>query len=508
MLNRLSIPLRAVLLLPSLAGAVTTLATADDAIPAHPRDIQYPPLTFATPKATEFRRTLSDGTIVFMAPDKTFPLVTLSVNAMGGQNLIGGDMVGLAGIAASQMRAGGTERLTPSEVDENLDFMASSVSVSSGPWSSGASLNTLATNFDATLSMMMDMLKSPRFDADRLRIAKETMLEGLKQRNDDADSIAGYEWKMLIYGEDSWRGAQPTADEIMSMGEGQLRDAASQVFRPGNYVLTVSGDFDPDQMMQKLEAAFVSETPAQARNASPESDTRTMPHGLYHAQKDIPQGKVFIGGRSLQRNDPDVVAATLMNEILGGGGFTSRITKRVRSDEGLAYSAGSGFKADPFTLGTINAGVQSKNATVALSIKLILEEFARIRDTLVTEEELATAKKSFIETFPQTFGSKAATVAVFAEDEMTGRPADWWDTYRDRVNAVTREDIQRVAQRLLQPGAMAVLVVGNWEEIAPGDENGRASMKDVEAVFGPVQHLPARDPLSLAPLAPVAPSPN
>ncbi|MDA0802262.1 MAG: pitrilysin family protein [Planctomycetota bacterium] len=488
-----------VIALPCVATVANAAPTfADDAIPSHPRDIQYPPLTFTPPNASEFRRTLSDGTVVFMAPDKTFPLISLSVSAMGGQNMVGADSMGLAGLAASQMRAGGTERLTPSEVDETLDFMASSVGISGGSWASGASLNTLASNFDSTLSLMMDMLRAPRFDSERLRIAKETMLEGLKQRNDDADSIAGYEWRFLIFGEDTWRGAQPNADEIMAMDESAMRDISSQIFRSGNTVVTVSGDFDPDAMMGTLEKAFVTETASRPRNPAPEADQREMPHGLYHAQKDIPQGKVFVGGRSLQREDPDAVAATLMNEILGGG-FTSRITRRVRSDEGLAYSAGSGFKADPFALGTIHADVQSKNATVALSTKLILEEFAKMRDTLVTEEELATAKKSFIETFPQTFGSKAATVAVFADDEMTNRPSDWWDTYRDRVNTVTREDIQRVAQRLLQTQHMSVLVVGDWEEIAPGDENGRASMQDIEAVFGPVQHLPPRDPLSLKP---------
>lgn len=485
------------LLTVAAAGAQGQSATT---LPAHPRDIVAPPLTFSPPSAADFRHTLSDGTVVYLVPDHTFPLISLSVTAVGGQNLFPPEQSALAALAASQMRAGGTQALAPAALDEELDFMASNVSIGASGWTSTASIDCLKQNFDATLALLLDMLKAPRFDGERLRLAKSQVIEGMKQRNDDADTIAGFEWKYLVFGDNTWRGAQPTAAAIDGIDEAALRDAASRIFRPGNYVIAVTGDFEVAPMLATLEKAFTGDSTPQPKNPLPEADARAMPHGLYHAQKDIPQGKVFVGGRSLQRNDSDLVAAMLMNEILGGGGFTSRITKRVRSDEGLAYSAGSGLSADPFALGTFRAGVQSKNATVALSLKLILEEFTRMRDTLVSEEELNTAKRSFIESFPEQFASKAAVAGIFVDDQLTSRPADWWATYRAKVDAVTAQDIQRVAQRLLKPEEMSVLVVGDWETIAPGDENGRASMAEIEAIFGAVQHLPARDPLTMKPV--------
>ena len=181
-----------------------------------------------------------------------------------------------------------------------------------------------------------------------------------------------------------------------------------------------------------------------------------------------------------------------------GGGFTSRITKKVRSDEGLAYSAGSGMFMGPYYPGEFRAAVQSKNRTVALSIKLILEEVARIRDTPVTDEELETAKASFIDTFPRNFESKNATVNLFISDEWTDRPDGYWETYRDKVRAITTDDVQRVAREHLDPERMSILVVGDWETIAPGDLDGRASMEDFFG--GSVKQLPLRDPLTQKPM--------
>ena len=186
---------------------------------------------------------------------------------------------------------------------------------------------------------------------------------------------------------------------MRSVTQSDMREAMARVFHPGNLVISVTGE--------------------RGRNTPTAADSYSMPHGLYHAEKDIPQGKVFIGRRSVRRDDPDLVSIELMNEILGGGGFTSRITKRVRSAEALAYSAGTGFGADPFTAGGFRAVVQSKNRTVALSLKLILEEFAGMQSTLVSDEELETTKKSFIESFPERFSSRDAMMGIFVDDEWT-----------------------------------------------------------------------------------------
>ena len=187
-----------------------------------------------------------------------------------------------------------------------------------------------------------------------------------------------------------------------------------------------------------------------------------------------------------------------MNEIFGAGGFTSRLVKRIRSDEGLAYSAGSVFTIEPFRPGQFYMLFQSKNSTVALASKIALEELARIRDEPVSDEELKIAKQSLVETFPRRFESPRAVVRVYAQDTFQGRPHEYWQKWRDRIRAVTAEDVQRVAKRYLDPDGLVFLVVGPWEQIAPGDADHRA---DMNLFFGgKVTDLPQLDPLSLEPV--------
>jgi zinc protease len=493
---------------PNLQGATAQAPAAPSAAPANagsipgrPEQLVYPPLTFEAPRAADYRRTLSDGTVVFMAPNTEFPLISLSVTCMGGANLDPADRVGLASMTGSMMRRGGAGALGASEFDETLDFMATNMGVRVGEWNSSASLDCLASNFDESLKLFVDMLRNPGFDAARFKVAMDEAMEGLKQRNDSADSIIDREWGMMFWGTDHHAGRQPTGATLAAITQSDMREMAARIFHPGNMIVSVTGDFEPDAMAKKLEQALAG-WPRGERNAPPSAPKTDPAPGLYIAEKDIPQGKVYIGMRSIERDNPDAIPYFVMNDILGGGGFSSRIMQRVRSDEGLAYSAGSRFAPDPFYAGSFRAGFQSKSPTVALAIKLIMDEISRIRTEPVSAEELEVAKASLIETFPQRFASKPAMLGVFVTDEWTNRPEGYWETFRDRVKAVTAADVQRVAQKYLKPDQMAFMVVGNWSDISKGDPQGRADMAKLCAEYGiaaPVM-LPPRDPVTLEPV--------
>jgi zinc protease len=185
-----------------------------------------------------------------------------------------------------------------------------------------------------------------------------------------------------------------------------------------------------------------------------------------------------------------------MNEILGGSGFTSRITRTVRSNEGLAYSAGSGLSFGVYYPGRFRAAFQSKSRTVAYATKLVLEEIARIRESPVTEEELDTIRRSLVETFPSSFASTAQAMGVFASDEYTKRDPAYWRTYRDRVRAVTAAEVQRVARKYLVPEQLLMLVVGDQKEIDLGDDRNPVSLASL-APGGRQTTLALRDPLTM-----------
>jgi predicted Zn-dependent peptidase len=467
------------------------------ALPARPEEIEFSPLDFKPPEAARFRRTLPDGTVVYVAPSHEFPLVTLSITFKGGASLDPADVPGLVASTARLVREGGTTTRKPAEVDEALDFLATEIGVASGDAFTTATMNCLANTLDESLGLFVDMLRNPGFDAARLETSKARQIAALKQRNDDASSIVGREWRRLLWGPDHFEAREPTAASVAATTRERMADVHRRILHPGNMIVSATGDFDEQELLARLAKAFAGWQKGPAV-PDPVAPTAALQPGVYHVPKDIPQGKVVIGMRSIARDDPDAIPLAILNDILGGSGFTSRIMQQVRSNEGLAYSAASAVAPKVYYPGQFQARFESKNPTVALATKIVMDLIGQVREEPVTYEELETAKLAAIETFPRQFESKPAMLRLFVNDEWTKRPPGYWQSYRDKVSAVTREDLQRVARKHLDPEKMAILVVGDWDAIAGGDLERRASMKDFFG--GKVIHLPLRDPLTLEPL--------
>jgi len=236
---------------------------------------------------------------------------------------------------------------------------------------------------------------------------------------------------------------------------------------------------------------------------APPVPTNTMmaSPGAYLVNKDVNQGRVAMMLPGMLRSDPDYFPGVVMNDILGGGGFTARIVNRVRSDEGLAYSAGSSLPGGVYYPLTFTASYQSKSRTVAFAAQIVIEELGKMTAAPVTDVELSTTKQGFIERFPRSFGSKAQVAATFAQDEYTGRfkqDPNYWKNYRSKLEAVTKDDIQRVARRLLHPEKMVILVVGQRDEILKGHPDH--PMKLTELTNGKLTEVPLRDPLTMKPI--------
>ena len=487
----------------SVIGLLITAVPAGPAvagIPAHPDEITFPPLQFDPPDARDYRHVLDTGGVevpVYLAPGHEFPLINLVFTFKGGTYLDPGDQVGLVSATAAMMRRGGTTNVSAEALDEEFDFLAANASSRARGTRCTASLNSLTSNFDESFGLFMDMVRNPGFEAGRLDLYRQERLESMKQRNDHPGGILSREWGFLLYGPDHFEAAMSTGTSIESISTDDLWSMHDRLYHPGNLVIAVSGDFEPQAMLSRLAEAMQG-WEAGAPASDPPAPTARLTPGLYHVEKDIPQGRVNLGLRSIRRDDPDYFPMVVMNRILGGGGFTSRIVRRVRSDEGLAYSAGSAFMPGVYYPGVWRASFQSKSSTVALATRIIFEEVDRIRNDPVTGDELSTATNALIETFPRRFESKAGMLRVFVDDEITDRDPDYWTRYRDNVGAVTAADIMRVARKHLRPDDIAILVVGKWDDISPGDLEGRA---DMSTFFGgTATHLTLRDPLTLEPV--------
>jgi predicted Zn-dependent peptidase len=485
-----------VLALSLSAAAFGTAQTAAPPIPDHPDKLVFKPIVYSPPLARDHRVVLKNGMVVFIAEDRALPLVSIALTLRTGRYLEPAGKEGLAGLVGSQMRRGGTKSLSAEQLDEKLDFLAAQVSAGIGDTSGSATLNCLADNLDDSLRIFVEMLREPRFQEDRLALAREQELQEMKKRNDDAEHIEGREWNALTLGEDHFTNHFPTEASVKSVSRDDLVAFHRKWVHPANMVAAVSGAFSRPEMLRKLEAAFAT-WPTPKPSVPPVPDTiHPAEPGLYRIQKDVNQGRLSMGLPTVKRDSPDIYALEVMNEVLGGSGFTSRITKTVRSNEGLAYSAGSAIGFGVYYPGRFRAAFQSKSRTVAYAAELLLGEIKKIREAPITPEEEDTIKKNIVESFPSSFASPAQSMAIFAADEYTGRPPDYWITYRDRIKAVTVADVTRVAKQYIVPEKMIMLVVGDQKEIDLGDGQHPVALASLAPV-GKVTTLPLRDPMTM-----------
>jgi zinc protease len=323
----------------------------------------------------------------------------------------------------------------------------------------------------------------------------------MKQRNDDSSSIEGRERSYLAYGEDFFLNHQPTQASVEAITRADLEAFQQKWFNPANFVLAVSGDFDRAYMIERLNKLFANwPHPGEKAPPVPTQATLAKP-GVYLVDKDVNQGRVGIMLPGVLRDNPDFLAISVMNDILGGGGFTSRIVNRVRSDEGLAYSAGSAFPGGVYYTPPFTAAFQTKSATVPYASAIVIEEMKRIASTPVEDKEIETTKNGMIDRFPRQFATKGQIAGVFANDEFSGRYAknpDYWKTYRSRVAALTKADVQRVAQKYLAPDNVVILVVGKEADILKGSADHPVTLKSLGG--DRYTKLPLRDPMTLKPL--------
>ena len=470
-------------------------------IPSRPEKLKFPALKYEPPKGSDYRVELKSGPVAFVVPNRELPLISISILVRTGKYNEPKGKEGLAAMTGYLLSKGGTKSHSAEALEERLAFLAAGLSSNIGDTSGSVGVNLLSKDLDEGLAILREVLTVPRFQKDRFDLYKTQQIQSMKQRNDDSRNIERRELVRLAYGDHFFRSQSPTKASIDSITVSDLRSFHRDWFHPGNFVVSVSGDFDRKEMVLKLEKLFSDWSP-KGKTAKPvPTNKKFAKAGIYIVDKEVNQGRVDIMLPGIMRDNPDYYAVQVMNDILGGGGFTSRITNRVRSDEGLAYSAYSYCPGGTYFPRTFVAGYQSKSRTVLYAAQIVLEEMRKITQEEVTDKEIETAKASYIQTFPQAFETKGAIASTFASEEFTGRLSNnpnYFDNFRSKIRAVTKADVQRVAGKYLTPDKVAILIIGDKEEILKGHPDHLVSVDSLAS--GGVKDIPMRDPFTLQPL--------
>jgi predicted Zn-dependent peptidase len=470
-------------------------------IPVHPDKLTYPPFSFTPPSAKDHRAVLRSGPVVYLAENRELPIVNVSLVFRGGTYLDPAGKEGLASLAGYLLTRSGTKSRTPEQLEERLAFLAAQLSSGWTDDRGTVTLNLLSKDLDEGLALLREVLTGPRFAEERIQLRKEQRFSQMKKRNDDSAAIEERERDLLAYGEGFYSNRYDTKASLDAITRENLVAFQKTWVHPRNVMVAVSGDVDRAAILKKLDALFAGwPTPGEAAPPVPKPSHGLAP-GTFLVDKDVNQGRVSILLPGISRADPDWFPALVMNDVLGGGA-TNRLMNRIRSDEGLAYDAGSQWTEGVWYPGTWCASFQSKVRTAAYAAEIVLEEVKRIREGGVTEEELKTSKASFIDTFPRRFATKSRVAGALLDEEFTGRyktDPNYLARYRERIEKVTAADAKRAADRLLHPDKVTVLAVGNRDGLLNPDPKHPVRFGDL--TDAKLTFLPLRDPMTMRPPA-------
>ncbi len=443
-----------------LAASLVFAQTAIQPSPlGDPRTMKFDPVTFTIPEVE--RIVLDNGIIVYLLPDPELPLVTVSALIRTGAVYEPADKVGLASLTGTVMRTGGTARMTGDQIDEELEFLAATVSIGIGGESGTASLDVLKKDLPRGLAIFADMLRAPAFEPAKFEQAKRQVLEAIRRRPDSPAGIAAREFRKLVYGADHPFGRESTTDTVSRITRDDLVAFHRQFFVPNSLMLGVTGDFEKAAMLDALRKTFgdwkpqtVALPPIPPVNASTSSRSVNVLH------RDITQTHLRVGHLSVKEDDPDYFALALLEDILGGNSFTSRLFRDVRSRQGLAYSVGSRLIPGNLGPGVVVLQALTKAPTTHQTLSSMLDQMERLRKEPVTDDELQLAKDAFLNSFVFSFADAGQIVGRLMSLEYHGLPKDFLQRFRDSVVKLTKMDLLRVAQKHVHPDRVIILAVG------------------------------------------------
>lgn len=408
------------------------------------------------------RTVLHNQLVLLVCEEHSLPFVTFQLLINSGSRKDPPGEEGLAYLTARGLLLG-TSKRTVNVINEELDFMGASLNASSGRDYSTLSLRVLKKDLDKGMDLFMEVITQPTFPEEEIRREVEKTLASIQSAEDQPEEVAEKEFQKTLFLTSPYgHPVEGTKESLPRLAREALLRFYRDYYHPNNVILTVAGDITTDEIKKKLlphlekwptakipEMLFISGFAKEQK--------------IVKIDRTITQANIVLGHAGVRRDNPDYYALTVMNYILGGGGFSSRLVEEIRNKRGFAYSVASFFDPGKYP-GAFQIVLQTKNASAREAISLALQQMERIRKEPVSEKELEGAKRYLIGSFPMRLDTQGKLANFLSQVEYFGLGLDYPEKYSSFIRSVTREEVLRVARTYLHPENYILVVVANLKE--------------------------------------------
>jgi zinc protease len=410
------------------------------------------------------REVMDNGLIVLHTERNNLPIVKLSLLIKVSPLDEPPEKAGLANLTARMLNEG-TKNRTSQQISEEIEFIGGSVGASADDDYTIVSLSVLKKDIEKGFEIFSDILLNPTFPEDELDVKKRLITGLLQQSEEDPGYVAGKAFGEAVFGEHPYgRQVAGTIESIEKINRESLTVFHDEYYRPNNSILSVAGDLtfsDLKGLIKKYLSKW-TENDIPERQKYKVNDITTPK--IIKIDKDLTQANIIIGHIGIERSDPDYYAVSVMNYIMGGGGFASRLMQKIRDEMGLAYDVHSYFLASK-EKGVFQAGVQTKNESANTAIAEILKQMRKMQKENVSEEEMGDAISYLTGSFPRRLDTMAKLSRLLALIEFYGLGMNYDKDYIAHIKAVKIDDVRRVAKKYLHPDKYVLVIVADQEKV-------------------------------------------
>jgi zinc protease len=424
-----------------------------------------PPLPAGSIKLPTASETiLPNGLVVVVVEDSRLPLISYRLAFRTGDAHDPAELPGLMDMMTGLLTEG-TESRTSREIADEVARLGATLQAGANSDYTTVAASSLAMFGEHIFELIADVALRPVFPPNELELAKQNTKENLKQQRAQPSFLAGEMVARVMFGEHPYSVTAPTPESVDATTRERVVEFHRSTFVANNAVLFVAGDVQQDAILQQVESLFGNwQAGPIAGDDFPRPPRRTSRSAYIIDRPGSAQANIVIANEGLTRTSPDYFPLLVMHTVLGANA-SSRLFMNLREDKGYTYGAYSSLDARR-TGGTFRATAEVRTPVTGDSLKEFFYELNRIRNEPVSEKEIADAKSYLTGVFPLRLETQEGLVDQLVQIKMFGLPENYLEIYRDRIQAVTIEEIQEVAMKYVRPAEAAIVIVGDGAQIA------------------------------------------